>query len=222
MPPKELAFRSEATRSAAIGVVMAIVLGGSIVLAYTLAAARQEPWTINRDDSVETRPVNMGPLMLSIPERFQQVPGQPPIVGLDLLTEFSDQLDPNRRLQVAAMGKPKPQNTLIALNRALNIMITDELQQDLQQWNRVSQFRVDQTVGAWYTGIRRSGDATQLHLIGVLTGEGQRYWMVYLSHEIDRPELLIEAMESARRLFGAVMGSATWRNQPNRGLPTSL
>lgn len=220
--PKELKFRSEATRSAAIGIVMVIVLSGSIVLAYALASARQQPWTIDQDGSVETRPVNIGPLTLSIPERFQQVVGAQPIVGFDLLIDFDDQLDPKRKLQVAALGKPHPKNTLAALNRALNIMLTEELQRGLQQWNRVAQFRVGDTTGAWYTGIRRSRDATQLYLLGVLTGEGQRYWMVYLNHEIDQPELLIEAMESARRLFGAVMGGATWRNQSNRGLPTSL
>lgn len=220
--PRELEFRSEATRSAAIGIVMAIALSGSMVLAYALAMARQEPWTIDQDDSVETRPVNIGPLTLSIPERFQQAAGSQQIIGVDPLIEFDDQLDPKRRLQVAALGKPHPKNTLIALNRALNIMLTEEVQRDLQQWNRVAQFRAGETTGAWYTGVRLSREATQIHLLGVLTGEGQRYWMVYLSHEIDRPELLTEAMESARRLFGTVMGHATWRNQSNRGLPTSF
>jgi len=220
--PRELKFRSEATRSAAIGIVMAITLSGSMVLAYALAMARQEPWTIDQDDSVQTRSVNIGPLTLSIPERFEQAPGVQQIIGVDPLIEFDDRLDPKRRLRVAALVKPYPKNTLIALNRALNIMLTEELQQDLQQWNRVSQFRVGETIGAWYTGVRLSREATQLHLLGVLTGEGQRYWVIYLSHEIDRPELLVEAMESARRLFSVVMGRATWRNQPNRGLPTSF
>ena len=222
MPSKTSIFQSEAARSAAIGIVMAMVLSGSIVLAYALATARQEPWTIDPDDSVETRPVNIGPITLSIPDRFQQAQEQPPLIGLDLLIEFSDQLDPNRKLQIAAMGEPRPNKNIVALNRALNIMLTDEVQQELQQWNRVSQFRVDQTVGAWYTATRLTDDTTQLHLLGVLTGVGQRYWVVYLNHEIDRPELLIEAMESARRLFVTVMGSAIWRNQPDRGLPTSL
>ena len=146
--PRELEFRSEAARSAAIGMVMAIVLSGSMALAYALATARLEPWTIDQDDNVETRPVNVGPLTLSIPERFQQVAGSQQRIGFDLLIEFDDRLDPKRRLQVAAMGKPHPKNTLIALNRALNIMFTEELQRGLQQWNRVSQFRVGETSGA--------------------------------------------------------------------------
>lgn len=220
--PRELKFRSDATRSAAIGIVLAIALSGSMVLAYALTTARQEPWTIDQDDSVQTRPVNIGPLTLPIPERFQRIEESQQRIGFDLLIEFDDRLDPKRRLQIAALGKPRPENNLTALQRTLNIMFTEESQRGLQQWNRVAQFRDDETTGAWYTGIRRTRDTTQLHLLGVLTGEGQRYWVIYLSHEIDRPELLIEAMESARRLFGVVMGGATWRNQSNRGLPTSL
>ncbi len=192
---------------------MAGALIGSLGLAYALAVVGPSPWGSGGHTGTAVKPVQVGALSLQIPEHFNRVDQGKPGVGFDAQAVFADPIDPQRRLLVASISGYQPRAPLEALEQMLIVLLSDTVHLTLQPWQRITTFRADTMVGAWFAGIHHEADgAVQLHLIGVLTEDARRYSVVYLSHWVHDPAQVVEQMEQARHMMGFVCLNATTRD----------
>ena len=198
-------------RSVVIAVAMLAVLVGSLTLAYALVVTRHEPWEAGTNPDIEVKDIDVGDLRLKIPEVFELMGSFDPVGGLDNLAVFNDRLVPQRQLQVAEVSGYKPRAPVDALKHMLELLLSRGVQEKIQQWQRVTPFRIGTMTGAWYVGLEKTSLGAKLHLVGVITEDARRYWVVYLNHLVTEASFVVDAVDADRRLLGFVFYNAVNR-----------
>ena len=215
---RRIDIQSDSIRSAIIAGVMISVLAGSLALAYALTVAHREPWAIDYDHDLPARLVQFDDLHLMVPLQFEQAHTANPFTGLSATAVFVDGSAPSRRMLAASVRGSVPRAPKEVLNETVNTLLTNETLQKLQPWQPAESFRVNEMRGAWFAGVHPAEQGEQVHLMTVLTGDGRQYWLIYLSHLVENPRLVVEAIKSDRRLLAMILGSVENKGlRPARG-----
>ncbi len=201
-------IKTDAARSVAVGSVMVGVLIGSLTLAYALTTVRQEPWALGGEANGPVKRVSVDDVEIAVPESFTLDTHTDLYHELDSQAVFIDPSTSNRKLLVGGIARSVPRAPLVALNQMLNSLVAESVRKSLQPWQPVLNFRVNNTTGALYAGLATGPNGDQIHMIGVLTEDGRRYWVIHLSHLVQQRALALDALEANRRLIGSVFQSA--------------
>jgi len=189
------------------------VLVGSLASAYTLVAARRQPWLAKSTPKSSFIPVNIGDLQLQLPK---QIANSNRVVSsnelFDLSVLLTDSIAKNRQLLVAVIREFRPRSPLVVLNQMLNQLIPQKSRSTSRPWQPATNFRSESLIGASYGGISQSVAGYRLNLIAVLTEDGRRYWTIHINHLIEKPSLVTKAIVINRQLMANIINGAVGQN----------
>ena len=212
-----LTFRSEALRSYVVTATMAAVLVAVLGMSYALTSARLSP-------SSQPSRVEVNGLELQLPGSWRQVALESQYNNIGSAIEFVDPSVPHRRLVAGTVYTASTRSPASLLEPVMGLLLADGSADRGKRLSGILKFRVGRLEGARYAGMSQSPSQVTLHLLAVLTGDGHKSWVVYLTHTLDRrsldPGLFRQNDQLLRQILSGTVRTPTRR--PTATAPSSM
>ena len=192
-----------------VAVLMVAVFAGSMVLAWLTTGATGARGAASVPSAQR---VTLNGLSLAVPGGWRQDRGAARQLGLESGVVFIDPQRTQRRLVVAQVRVAERAGPGEVLKAVMNELLAPA-QWRTYKWLMPPQPRELPEAGlvgveAAGRSLARSGRSAQLHLSAVLTAEGARHWLVYLTDAAESEQAMGERFDQGMQLLRQIESSA--------------